>query len=300
MSLIDPNINRIKNFNKKYLDHLSKNKSKKYKGPPPAIVEFDLHGSCSRRCAFCPRVDSKLWPNLEEQIDIKLYTKILNELKEEWNFSGRIGWSGYSEPMMHSNILELIQITKKILPNCNLEIVSNGDFLNQDKIKELYKTGLDHLRVSIYTNQKTTDKFLEIRKNLKIDPSIFFIRERNKGKKNEFGLVLNNRAGAVNLKKIGINKDQKFPLIRRCNFPLFKIFVNYNGDYQICSNDWNKKKIIGNAKKNSIDKIWYSSRFNFIRKNLMNKNRNIDPCKTCDVQGDLNGNEYYEEWKNLL
>ena len=36
----------------------------------------------------------------------------------------------------------------------------------------------------------------------------------------------------------------------------------------------------------------------------MNKNRNIDPCKTCDVQGDLNGNEYYEEWKiccdNLL
>ena len=101
--------------------------------------------------------------------------------------------------MMHSNILELIKITKKILPNCNLEIVSNGDFLNQEKIKELYKSGLDHLRVNNYV-LKTTDKFLEIRKNLKIDPSIF-IRERNKGKKNEFGLVHNNRAGAGNLKK---------------------------------------------------------------------------------------------------
>ena len=33
-------------------------------GPPPAHIEFDLHGSCSRRCAFCPRVDEKKWANL--------------------------------------------------------------------------------------------------------------------------------------------------------------------------------------------------------------------------------------------
>ena len=27
-------------------------------------MEFDLHGSCSRRCAFCPRVDENKYPNI--------------------------------------------------------------------------------------------------------------------------------------------------------------------------------------------------------------------------------------------
>ncbi len=297
--MTDPNIPRIKNFNLEYLKkHKLKNGSENL--PPPAIVEFDLHGSCSRRCAFCPRVDEKKWPNLEEKFEIDLYTKIITELKEKWNYSGRVAWSGYSEPMMHDQIYELIRITKKLLPECTLDIVSNGDYLDLEVIKKLYSSGLDHLRVSIYTNNKTTLKFKKIREQLKVDHEIFFIRERNKGRKKDFGLVLNNRGGAVNLENIGIKRETIFPLKRICNYPLFKIFVNYNGDYQICSNDWDKKKIIGNAKNMKIDEVWHSKEFNFIRKNLMNKNRNIDPCKTCDVHGDLNGQEYYTEWEKFI
>ncbi len=295
----DPNITRIQSYN---LEYLKKHKLRisKEEEPPPAVVEFDLHGTCSRRCAFCPRVDESKWPNLEEKFELDLYTKIIKELKERWKYSGRIAWSGYSEPTVHKQIYELIKITKFFLPDCSLDIVSNGDYLDAEVIKKLYATGLDHLRVSIYTNDKTTQKFKKIRDDLKIDHNVFFIRERNKGKKNEFGLVLNNRGGAVNLKKIGIKREAIFPLKRECNYPLFKIFVNYNGDYQICSNDWNKKKIIGNAKKMKIDEVWYSEEFNSIRKNLMNKNRNIDPCKTCDVKGDLNGQEYSDEWKKYI
>ena len=294
---MDPNIPRVKNFNYNYLKKI-KESNKKLIGPLPSIVEFNLHGSCSRRCAFCPRVDAKKYPNLDEEFSLKLFEKIIFELKE-LDYEGRIGWSGYSEPLMHSDINNLIKITKKNLPKCTLDIVSNGDFLDQNIISNLFKNGLDHLRVSIYTNQKTTDKFKKIRDNLKISPELFFIRERNKGKKNEFGLQLNNRGGAVNLKKIGIKKDKNFPLKKKCNFPLFKIFIDYTGEYQICSNDWNKKKIIGNAFKQTITEVWYGEEYMKIRKNLMNKNRNMDPCKTCDVEGDLNGNEYYEEWKKI-
>ena len=39
--------------------------------------------------------------------------------------------------------------------------------------------------------------------------------------------------------------------------------------------------------------------FNNIRTYLMKKNRNIDPCKTCDVQGDLNGDEFFQEWNKI-
>lgn len=294
---MDPNVPRIKEFNKNYLNKIDNKLSSK--GPPPGIVEFDLHGSCSRRCAFCPRVDEKKWPDLDEQFEESLYFKIIKELGNTWDYSGRIAYSGYSEPMMHSDIFGIINKTKKIIPRCTTDIVSNGDYLDEEIIKKLFDSGLDHLRVSIYTSNKTTEKFKKIRDNLNINPSIFFIRERNKGRKNEFGLVLNNRGGAVNLKQIGIKKENTFPLLRKCNYPLFKIFVNYNGDYQICSNDWNKKKIVGNAKNQSIEEVWYSSEFNNIRTNLMKKNRNIDPCKTCDVQGDLNGDEFFQEWNKI-
>ena len=63
--MTDPNISRIKTFNLEYLEK-HKLKTGKEEQPPPAIVEFDLHGSCSRRCAFCPRVDESKWPDLEE------------------------------------------------------------------------------------------------------------------------------------------------------------------------------------------------------------------------------------------
>ena len=32
----------------------------------------------------------------------------------------------------------------------------------------------------------------------------------------------------------------------------------------------------------------------------MKKNRNIDPCKTCNVKGDLNGQEYFDEWNKTF
>ena len=294
-SALDPNIDRVDLFNNFYLKS-----TKTLNGPAPSIVEFDLHGSCSRRCAFCPRVDSKKWPNLKESFTTNLYIKILKELKEQFNYKGRIAWSGYSEPMMHSKIFSFCKLTKKYLPKCTLEMVSNGDFLNKKVIKKLFEFGLDHLRVSIYTNYKTSEKFKKIRDELEIDKNSFYIRERNKGKKNNFGLVLNNRGGAVNLKKIGIKKINKFPLKKSCNYPLYKLFVNYNGNYQVCSNDWNKKKIIGNAHKNSVFEIWYNEDFMNLRKNLLIKNRNLDPCKTCDVIGDLNGNNYAVAWKKFF
>ena len=75
---MDPNIPRIKEFNTNYLSKIKK--LNLHKGPPPAHIEFDMHGSCSRRCAFCPRVDEKKWPNLEETFAVSLYLKIINEL----------------------------------------------------------------------------------------------------------------------------------------------------------------------------------------------------------------------------
>ena len=142
------------------------------------------------------------------------------------------------------------------MPNRKLEITSNGDYIEEENTKELFDNGLHAIKISLYTNQKNAIKFEKIRNKLGLDTDRFFVRGRNKGSKNDFGLVLNNRAGSVDYKIIGKkNQIKELPLQQGCNYPMFKIFMDYNGDCLLCSNDWAKKKIIGNTKNESLYEI---------------------------------------------
>ncbi len=292
----DINITRQDKFNKEYIK-----KTQSFDGFPVfSSIEINIHGSCNRRCAFCPRVDEKLWPNLDERLDISLWEKVLKELKEN-NYKGRIGFSGFSEPFLHPELLKLVKLHSKYLPNNKIEITTNGDYIEEENTRELFDNGLHAIKISLYTNQKNAVKFEKIRKQLKLDTDRFFVRGRNKGSKNDFGLVLNNRAGSVDYTKIG-KKDQikTLPLQQGCNYPMFKIFMDYNGDCLLCSNDWKKKKIIGNAKKENIYKIWVNEKINNVRKKLLNNDRNYDPCIACDVNGLLNGHEHAMAWEKTF
>ena len=292
----DINITRQDNFNKQYIK-----KSNTFDGFPVfSSIEINIHGSCNRRCAFCPRVDEKLWPNLVERLDINLWEKILIELKKN-NYNGRIGFSGFSEPFLHPELLELVKLHSKYLPKNKLEITSNGDYIEEENTRKLFDSGLYAIRISLYTNQKNAIKFEKIREQLKLDTDRFFVRGRNKGSKNDFGLVLNNRAGSVNYEIIGKkNQIKKLPLKQSCNYPMFKIFMDYNGDCLLCSNDWAKKKIIGNTKSENIYDIWIKEKVNNVRKKLLNNDRTYDPCIACDVNGLLNGQEFSDSWKKTF
>ena len=221
--ITDININRQDKFNQK---NLLAQKDNKFSFPIFSSIELNIHGSCNRRCAFCPRVDEELYPNLDEYLDIDFFKKILNELKKN-NYTGRMGFSGFCEPLLHRNIVEIVKLYKDYFPENRLEIVTNGDYLDFDTAKKLFDNGLYNIRVSLYTNPKNEKKFLEIRKKLNLSEERFFVRHRNLGKKNDFGLVLNNRAGSVDYTRIG--QDQKIkelPLKQGCNYPMFKLFID--------------------------------------------------------------------------
>ena len=58
-----------------------------------------------------------------------------------------MSFSGFSEPFMHKKLFELVKIAKNKLPNCKLEITTNGDILNVSKIRALYKLKLNSILV---------------------------------------------------------------------------------------------------------------------------------------------------------
>lgn len=283
----------VERFNDYYIQ---KFKNKPY--PIFSNIEFNLHGSCNRRCAFCPRVDEGLWPNLEEELSIDLFDKIISELKTI-NYSGRISFSGFSEPFLHSKLIELIKKITFNLPDAKSEIITNGDYLKEDNLKELFEEGLQYIYVSLYTNKRTFDYLNSLKNNLKKEyQTKFNIRPRNLGKKNKFGLNLNNRAGAVDYTRFGMKQEKILPLKRSCNYPMFTIFVDYNGDCLICPDDWDKRKIVGNVKKENILNIWLGEIFHKVRKRLLNSDRNDSPCDKCDVDGLLNGGSFANKWSS--
>ena len=61
MDSIDIKTLKVNDFHKEYYKRISN-----LKFPIFSIIEFNLHGTCNRRCAFCPRVDEELWPNKDE------------------------------------------------------------------------------------------------------------------------------------------------------------------------------------------------------------------------------------------
>ena len=152
--ITDININRQDQFNKK---NLISQKNNKFKYPIFSSIELNIHGSCNRRCAFCPRVDEELYPNLDEYLDINFFRKMLGELKQN-NYTGRMGFSGFSEPLLHKNIVEIVSLYKEMFPENRLEIVTNGDYLDFDMAKKLFDNGLYNIRVSLYTNPKNEKK----------------------------------------------------------------------------------------------------------------------------------------------
>ena len=85
-----------------------------------------------------------------------------------------------------------------------------------------------------------------------------------------------------------------------CTYPSYTLFVDYNGDTQMCSHDWGKKMIMGNIKTKSIKEIWTSKKFNYARKKLGKADRNFSPCNVCDVKGSLIGKKHAECWSKLI
>ena len=297
----DINIKRIDDF----LDTHLKDEINLPTGVPTfSSIEISINGACNRRCFFCPRVDKEKYPNILNSLEINVYQKLINDL-ERINFSGRISFSGFCEPLLTKNLNEYIKIARGKLEKVQLEIVTNGDPLlaknGKSRLKVLFDMGLNNCRVSLYDGPHQIDFFEKLKEELSLSDEQLIIRKRYLGPDESFGLTISNRAGSVKLKNEYFElKPLEEPLKQPCYYPFYKVLLDHNGDVLICSNDWKKEAVVGNIGDESLVKIWSNKMFSNIRKSLINNNRCHKPCKTCDVNGLMNGKKSFDRWKKFL
>ena len=298
---LDKNIQRVENFVQKYY---SKKRTLKNGYPVFSSIEISLNGACNRRCEFCPRVSKKEYPNLYQSLDFSDFKKMIGDLNKI-HFEGRISFSGFCEPLLTKNINDYIQLIRKELPKVNIDMVSNGDVITKKNFKKvlenLFGSGLDTIRLSLYDGPHQVDYFQDIKKKLKLNDDQLITRKRYLGPEESFGITLCNRAGSVKLKKGNLDiKPLETSLNKACYIPFHKILIDYDGTVLMCANDWKKENPLGNIKHESIIDIWCNEISQKTRARLMNKDRSQNPCNKCDINGTLNGQKPFDLWKKIL
>lgn len=248
------------------------NKISYYKNLPiPSFIELNLGPTCNRKCDFCPRAHG--WKDSGEYMKLENIRKLRQEL-EEIGFCGMICICGFGEPLQHPQIENVIESLKS--DKWTVELVTNGDFLTR-KVAELP----DHVAISMYDGEQQIEKFTELLSGLN-----FSLRERWK----TFD-TLTNRSGSVDY-------GSKVDITKPCNYPLYYMFINHDGDVYTCPQDWSKKYIFGNVFKNSLINVWMTDLFDTYRRKLLN-DRDIDPCRNCNTCGLVYGSEYQKPWKEI-
>jgi len=292
MKIIDTNIPRKEEIVRKSRQYLEGSKF-----PLMSVVEISNSGVCNRKCSFCPRSDPD-YPDINEFISNNLHTKIFLELSE-LNYKGMIIYSGFVEPLLHKKIYENISEARRLLPEAQIELITNGDVLNLKRIKKLFASGLSTLLVSVYDGLEEEKKFYKLCEEAKLNNNQYVIRNRYLSSDDNFGLNLSNRSGTLKNALYSVKPLQK-SLKEKCNYPAYTFFIDYNGDVLMCSHDWGKKYVLGNVKNQKIIDIWCNKKFTSARKNLLNKKRDFSPCDICDVAGELIGNDHANKLLSVL
>ena len=214
---------------KKFLDTNIKNKSItvenriqlfNYLGkdlPLPTEIEISESGTCNRKCSFCPR-SAPDFVDKKEFITNKLHEKLCVELSE-LNYQGTIRYSGFVEPLIDKNIFNLVKMCREYLPNSNIEMVTNGDPLNLNRLNKIFLSGLNKILISVYDGKEDARKFEELCKSANLQESQYIIRHRYLSESEDFGITLSNRSGMMENAEFKIESLTE-PLKNRVLFPL--------------------------------------------------------------------------------
>ena len=281
----------IKRKNKMQDEDLA-NQTKSGLGPVFSHIELSINGLCNRKCHFCPRNNPEIYESKNEYMELNLWEKLVKELSER-NYTGRLSFSGFSEPLIHRDIIKMASVKKRYLEQNILEMVTNGDLLTENNAKELLNSGMDKILISMYDGDHQIEMFEKLFKNIEASEERYILRKRYLSETEQYGLTFSNRAGSVEA-----IESKELPLKKKCYYTHYRMMINHNGDVLLCPHDWQSKIIAGNIKDENIFDIWYGEKLSYVRERLAKADRDFAPCNKCDVDGTLQGQAHYEAWVN--
>jgi radical SAM protein with 4Fe4S-binding SPASM domain len=255
--------------------------------PMSSLMTVDLMVTelCNRTCVFCPRAYD--YPNLNLHMDLKIIDKIGSDLANS-HYQNRLEFCGFGESLLYKHLIPSIKSLKSHMPwQENIHLITNGDRLTYDTTLELIDVGVNKFFLSLYDGPEQVDHFQEqfLKAGLKEDQ--YILQHYYKPPEENYGFLgLSNRAGVLSEEISKMDTPE-----HGCNIPFYQLTVHWNGDILLCGHDWEKKQIMGNVMKQSVQDIFLKSKKLWDFRRMLKNKRSSGPCSKCNIKGQLFGNK---------
>lgn len=270
----------------------------------PQKVYIDISSFCNHKCNFCSNSDKRTVKKIMSFIRFK---RILDNILNHSNIES-LGLYSKGEPLLNREITQIIKYSKA----CGIKyifITTNGSLLTKNLAVDLFKSGLDSIKLSI--NALDKENYIYIHKKDHFDRVInniinlinlkrnnifdfkFLISVINKNiKRSEvesfFKALLNNNYELIDLiitgkpgytQKNNIEYYNEEVFKNLCPRPFDEINVTSGGNLNLCCLDFFEKFNFGSLESIALNEAWFSSEFDNIR--LMHTNGTLDKDHLC-------------------
>ena len=263
-------------------------------------VGVEVNSYCNRACWFCPNsfLDRR---SSQNHMQMDLFIKILDELRVI-GFNKEFSFSYFNEPLSSPLIFSYIEKAREYLPEANIRVSTNGDYLNNKMLRELRDAGLSLIRIQHYLadneifNKKNALVAMQ-RKARKLElEEIEIVKYRNDLVKLETqsvcGIVVEflARDFRINGNTRGDSLQTIESVSRKgsCILPQEQVSIDYTGNLLPCCNfreDYppHRKFVMGNVRDESLANIFYSRKYTQFREITKLSPLKFSPCASCSM-----------------
>jgi radical SAM protein with 4Fe4S-binding SPASM domain len=288
----------------------------------PMAIYLETTNICNFKCIFCPESfgDYKERAGGLFQLSPPDFQYIAEQIKLIGGLK-TLSFYMMGEPFVNKNLTNYIKLAKELKISERLIVTTNGTLITEDKYQAICESGLDYLRVSIYgpneekhkINTQSPIKLARVVQNIlgfkkfrdengfslphiyikmiestnPQDNQDFLSTFKDVGDETSLEPVMNwNDPDEGNLAQIDTQSLQAMPYFalkkEACPFPFYTLVIHSDMKVSVCCVDWEKKTVIGDLRKNTLEEIWRGEAlFNFQLKHIQRKRSELEGCKNC-------------------
>ncbi len=290
----------------------------------PLTVHLETTNVCNFRCVQCPTGmdDYAEAAGYYQAMPMDLYAKVIGDLQEIGQVKS-IKMYLMGEPLLNRNLGKMIAMAREAGVSERIEVTSNCSMLTRARAIELLDSGLEYLRVSIYSVDE--EKHSEITKSKFTPAQVLANVKQLRALRDERGLTrpfINAEMLSVddaanqrfldtykdvvdeatityphnwngyeeldlitNIAPAGVDQAKSFPVKKdSCPFPFYTLAVRANGSVVTCCVDWSGGTTVGDVRSESLAEIWKGRRMlEFQKMHLEGRRGENSSCAHCNA-----------------
>lgn len=291
----------------------------------PLMVIASVSYICNARCPACPYTQSTIRKDFADTpfMPVKVFKKIAREAGQ---FGSMLRITGGGEPLLHPQMIELIEYAKRV--GAKVGLITNGSLLTPKKVDRLLATGTDAIDISVDAADAGTYSKVRVGLNFNVllENVNHLVSRRNaarsktkvivsiinqkaiEGKLDEAVGFWKSVADNVQVRKYmtwGIGNPTESgdttPLTTKrepCPWIFERIDVDGRGKIVLCGSDIKGETDFGNVQNTSIESVWRGEELEALRKRMLEDK--LDAKEICSTCPDWQYRSWdYNYWKVL-